>query len=250
MTEYNLNTKTLMPVPAGHQDQYIGTLTGAQEERVQAEIVLRSLVAMVAKGLGREYFYAAAHNPGYDLISDRFMEALDSDPGAYPGDSLGGDTMAALPRLLAHFDGHGPTGAARQLALASIAQAGNHAVWSGDGTAAHPDLYDRDLLAVFPFQAAPERFVVPVYVMTPNLTTVWAPTASASSPTRFDLPDERFRITLGNLPQSANPPQVSAYDPMRDEATPARFVSRQGGRAVFEVAATNYPRLLTIDYGS
>jgi hypothetical protein len=250
MTEYNLNTKTLMPVPAGHQDQYIGTLTDAQEERVQAEIVLRSLVAMVAKGLAREYFYAAAHNPGYDLISDRFMDALDANPGAYPGDSLGGETTIALPRLLARFDGPGPAGPARQLRLTSIAQAGDHAVWHGDGSAAHPDLYDRDLLAVFPFQAAPERFLVPVYVMTPNLTTVWDPTAPASSPTRFDLPDERFRITLANLPESADPPRVSAYDPMRDEDTPARFVSREGDRAVFEVAATNYPRLLMIDYGS
>jgi hypothetical protein len=250
MTEYNLNTKTLMPVPSGHQDQYIGTLNSAQEERVQAEIVLRSLVAMVAKGLAREYFYAAAHNPGYDLISDRFMAALGADPESYPGDSLGGETTAALPRLLARFDGPGPVGPARQLRLTSIAQAGNHAVWAGDGSAAHPDLYDRDLLAVFPFQAAPRRFVVPVYVMTPNLTTVWDPTAPASSPTRFDLPDERFRITLANLPQSADPPRVSAYDPMRDEATPARFVSREGDRAVFEVAATNYPRLLTIDCGS
>lgn len=249
MTEYNLNTKTLMPLPAGHQDQYIGTLTAAQEERVQAEIVLRSLVAMVAKGLGREYFYAAAHNPGYDLISNRFMDALDADPDAYPGDSLGGDTTTTLARLLARFDGPGPAGPVRQLRLASIAQAGNHAVWSGDGTAAHPDLYDRDLLAVFPFQAAPERFVVPVYVMTPNLTTVWDPTAPASAPTRFDLPEQRFRITLANLPQGGQPPQVSAYDPLRDEATPARLVSRQGDRAVFEVAATNYPRLLTIDYG-
>src|SRR4051812_13117175 len=177
------------------------------------------------------------------------MAALDANPAGYPGDSLGGDTTTVLPRLLARFEGPGPAGPTRQLRLISIAQAGNHAVWSGDGTAAHPHLYDRDLLAAFPFQAAPERFVVPVYVMTPNLTTVWDPTAPASSPTRFDLPDERFRVTLANLPQSADPPRVSAYDPMQDEATPARFVSREGDRAVFEVAATDYPRLLTIDYG-
>ncbi len=250
MTEYNLNTNTLMPVPAGHQDQYIGTLTDAQRERVQAEVVLRSLVSMVAKGLGREYFFGAAHNSGYNLISEGFMDALDADPGAYPGDALGGETMAVLPRLLARFDGPGPGGATRQLRLASIAQANDHAVWAGDGTAAHPDLFDRDVLAVFPFQAAPGRFVVPVYVMTPNLTTVWNPDAPASSLTRFDLPDERFRVTLDNLPQGGEAPRVSAYDPLRDEATPARLVSRLGDRAVFEIAATSYPRLLTIDYGS
>ncbi len=35
---------------------------------------------------------------------------------------------------------------------------------------------------------------------------------------RFDLPAERFRITLGNLPESAAPPSVSAYDPLLDES--------------------------------
>ena len=249
MTEYNLNTNTLLPLPTGNQDEYVGPLDPAQEERLQAEIVLRSLVSMVGKGLTREYFYAAAHSEGYDLISEAFMDALDANPGAYPGDQLGGDTMTALPRMLSRFDGPGPSGSPRQLQLLSIAQAGNHAVWAGDGSAAHPDLRDREILAVLPFQSAPQRFVIPVYVMTPNLTTIWNPNAPASPPTRFDLPDQRFRITLANLPQTADPPQVSAYDPLRDESTPARFVSRSGDRAVFEIAATNYPRLLSIDYG-
>lgn len=250
MTEYNLNTRTLLPLPTGNQDRYIGGITEAQEERIQAEIVLRSLVAMVNKGLGREYFYAAAHNPGYDLISESFMNAVAADPGVYPAGQSGGDTMVALPRMLARFAGPGPSGAARQLSLLSIAQAGDQAVWSGDGTAAHPDLYDRELLAVLPFQSAPSHFVIPVYVMTPNLTTVWDPSVPADSPTRFDLPDQRFRITLGNLPEMINAPQVTAYDPLRDESTPARLVSRAGSRAVFEIAATNYPRLLSIDYSS
>jgi hypothetical protein len=171
------------------------------------------------------------------------MDALSVAPGSYPGDQLGGPTMDSVRRLLARFQGPGPGGAARQLELRSIAQEGNHAQFEGDGTAAHPDLYDRELLAVFPFQSSPTRFVIPVYVMTPNLTTV-----HSDSVNRFDLPDENFRITLGNLPEGASPPSVEAYDPMRDDRTPARLVSRQDDRAVFEVAATNYPRLLTIDY--
>jgi hypothetical protein len=248
MTEYNLNTNTLFPVDPEHPTDYIGHRFPAQAERLQAEIVLRSLVSMVGKGVAREYFYAAAHAEGYDLISEAFIEALDADPNGYPGDRLGGETMAALGQMLARFQGPGPDGPARQLELRSIAQEGNHAEFAGDGTAAHPDLYDRDLLAVLPFQSAPRRFVVPVYVMTPNLTTVSDMNAPEKSPTRFDLPDENFRITLGNLPETAEPPAVSAYDPMRGEATPARFVSRQGDRAVFEIAATDYPRLLTIDY--
>jgi hypothetical protein len=248
MTEYNLNTNALFPLDSIHPDRYIGPLYPAQEERVQAEIVLRSLVSMVSKGVGREYFYAAAHSEGYDLISEAFMDALSAQPNGYPGDQLGGDTLDGLRRMLARFQGPGPGSASRQLQLLSIAQEGNHAVFQGDGTAAHPDLYDRDLLAVLPFQSAPDRFVIPFYVMTPNLTTVQDTGAAASSATRFDLPGERFRILLGGLPETSDPPEVSAYDPLRDEATSARLVSRQKGRAVFELSATNYPRTLTLDF--
>jgi hypothetical protein len=244
MTEYNLNTNTLFPLEEGHPDHYIGTASTAEKEDLQARIVLRSLVSLASKGMSRVYFYAAAHTEGYSLVSERFIKALSGSSPSYPGDSLGGPTMDAVRNLLAGFVGPGPSGGARQLELRSVAQQGNHAEFTGDGTAAHPSLYDRDLLAVFPFQSAPNKFVIPVYVMTPNLTTVYP------GSDRFDLPDESFRITLGNLPTSARPPAVSAYDPITNGHTPARFVSRQGGRAVFEVAATNYPRLLTIDYGN
>ncbi len=243
MTEYNLNTNTLFPLGAQNPDLYIGRASAAEKERLQAVIVLRSLVSMASKGMARIYFYAAAHAEGYSLVSDRFMDALGAAPDSYPGDQLGGETMDGVRRLLTGFQGPGPGGAARQLELLSIAQEGNHAQFEGDGSAAHPDLYDRELLAVFPFQSSPTRFVIPVYVMTPNLTTVRSDSAN-----RFDLPDESFRITLGNLPTTADPPTVAAYDPMRDLQTAARFVSREGDRAVFEIAATNYPRLLTVDY--
>jgi hypothetical protein len=243
MTEYNLNTNTLFPLEPENSDQYIGTASAGEKERLQAVIALRSLVSMTGKGMARMYFYAAAHSEGYSLVSDRFMNALNAAPGTYPGDSYGGETMDALRGLLTRFRGPGPDGPTRRLELRAIAQEGDHAQFAGDGSAAHPDLYDRNLLAVFPFQSSPTRFVIPVYVMTPNLTTVYPGSAH-----RFDLPDKRFRITLGNLPASAQPPAVAAYDPMRDSETPARLVSRQGDRAVFEIAATNYPRLLTLDY--
>jgi len=57
-----------------------------------------------------------------------------------------------------------------------------------------------------------------------------------------------LRITLGNLPESATPPSVSAYDPLLKSATPARLVSSAGRSAVFEVAASDYPRMLSITY--
>jgi hypothetical protein len=225
------------------------TLTPADKQHFQAKVALRSIVANVNKGIAREYFFRAG--PGeFGLVAQGFFSALEANPGVYPGNQLGGETMTAMRRMLAHFQGPGPGGPARQLSLLSIRQEGNHAQFAGDGTAAHPSLYDRDVLAVLPFQSSPTRFVIPVYVMTRDLLTLYEPLAPETDVHRFDLPAERFWITLGNLPESAAPPSVGAYDPLLDESTPARLVSREGETAVFEIAATDYPRLLSIEYPS
>jgi hypothetical protein len=253
ITEYNLGVgKATVMGPDGSTPASgaAATVGAADRAHFEAKVVLRSLVAMVSKGISREYFYAAA--PGaLSLIDGAFFAALEAHPGSYPGDQLGGETMDGLRNLLSHLQGPGPAagGGARQLTLLSIAQDGNHAQFSGDGTTAHPDLYDRDLLAVFPFQSSPTQFVIPVYVMTQDLLTLYRREASPGDITRFDLPEESFRITLGNLPETTSPPTVSAYDPLRDRATSARLVAREGSTAVFEIEAGDYPRLLSLDYG-
>jgi hypothetical protein len=235
VTEYN------MSLPRG-----VGaTVNSADKQHFHAKALLRSLVAMVNKGVSREYFFAAG--PGsFSLIGPSFWSALGEHPGTYPGDMVGGEVMAGFRNMLARFQGPGPGGAATQLQLLSIAQDGNHAQFAGDGTPAHPSLYDREMLAVLPFQSSPTHFVIPVYVMTTNLFTLYDP--SSTSIARYDLPNERFRITLGNLPSTGPAPTISAYDPLRDQNTPARLISRTGGTAVIEIAASDYPRLLSIDY--
>jgi hypothetical protein len=247
ITEYNLGSKGTPVGPDGVTPESSVALTPADKLHFEAKALLRSLVAMVSKGMTREYFYAAA--PGaLSLISEAFSAAEQAYPGSYPGDQLGGETMTGFRNMLSQFQGPGPSGTPRQLKLLSIAQEGNHAQFTGDGTAAHPSLYDRDVLAVFPFQSSPTRFAIPVYVMTRDLLTLYHPNAPSTDINRFDLPDETFRITLGDLPETAEPPSVHAYDPLRNESTPVELISRNGHTAVFQAAATDYPRILTIDY--
>ena len=246
ITEYNIDP--------GHAAVGAGSVPPAplpapEQAHLQAKALLRSLVAMVSKGITREYFFAAAHAGNQSMIAGNFMSAVDASPSIYPGEHLGGETMLAFRNLLAHFRGPGPRGPARQLRLLSIAQKGDHAQFSGNGTAAHPPLYDREVLAVFPFQSSPTRFVIPVYVMTRNLATLYRPELPESNLTRYDLPSETFRITLGDLPATGRPPRVTAYDPLRNMNTPSRMVSRQRNHATFEIKVTDYPRLLTIEYG-
>ncbi len=247
MTEYNIPTNDFIAESEGHPGMGTSKLDPAQATHVQAEVLLRSLVSMINKGMSREYFYAAT-GEGWNLVSESFMSAVDSNPSAYPGQQAGGEITESFKRMLQKFQGPGPEGPTRQLSLLSIAQEGNHAQLEGNGTTGYPDLYDREMLAVLPFQSSPTRFVIPVYVMSENLTTIVKPSEPESSIYRFDLPSENFRITLGNLPETTEPPTVSAYDPIRNEATPARFITRKGSDATFEIAAADYPRILTIEY--
>ena len=249
MTEYNLALHGATVVGPDERTPAQTTLTPADKAHFQAKALLRSLVAMINKGMTREYFYAAAGH-ALALIPPSFYAALQAHPETYPGDALGGETMSGFRDMLAQFQGPGPGPNVRQLTLLSIAQDGNHAQFSGDGTAAHPSLYDREVLAVLPFQSSPTRFVIPVYVMTRDLLTLYEPGATSSDIHRFDLPNETFRITLGNLPESATPPTIAAYDPLRNESTPAKLISQTGHTATVEIAATDYPRMLTIEYPS
>ncbi len=248
MTEYNLPAAEAQPVEPNETTPAPVKPTSADERHLQTKALLRHLVSMVSKGLGRDYFFAAAHAGNLDVIESSFITDLSKHSTEYPGDEAGGETTTAFRRMLAQFQESGPLAAPRQLQLLSIAQEGEHAQFAGDGTAAHPPLYDREALGVFPFQASPTRFVIPIYVMTRNLATLYEPSAPSTDIERYDLPSENFRITLGNLPETSNAPNVSAYDPIRNEATRARLISRQGSSAVFEFAALDYPRLLTIDY--
>ncbi len=252
ITEFNMSPWRGVPMsPDGVTPVPGATRSQADRAHFQAKALLRDLVAMVGKGISRDYFFHAGLRGGaLDVIGQDFLAALEAHPESYPGDSAGGETMTGFKNMLGRFQGPGPGGPARQLQLLSIVQQGNHAQFAGDETAAHPALYDRDVLAVLPFQSSPTRFVIPVYVMTRDLMTLYRPSADPTDVTRYDLPDERFQITLGNLPESSRTPTVSAYDPLRDATTPARLVSREGTRGVFELAATDYPRILAIDYGA
>ncbi|HEX4467389.1 MAG TPA: hypothetical protein VH025_09395 [Solirubrobacteraceae bacterium] len=250
ITEFNMGTGRGVPMEAdGVTPATSATLSSADKAHFQAKALLRDLIAMVGKGFSRDYFFHASGRGGaLNIISPAFVAASEANPGVYPGDELGGETVNGFRSLLSAFQGPGPEGSTRQLQLRSIAQEGDHAQFAGDGTANHPSLYDRDVLGVFPFQSSPTRFEIPYYVMTRDLLTVYRPEAPAGDPRRFDLPDETFRITLGNLPEGATAPSVSATDPLTGASVPARMLQREGSTATFEVAATDYPRVLTVDF--
>ena len=212
-------------------------------EHLRAKSALRALTAYVNKGARQLHFYAAG-NGSWSLIGQEFWSALRAD-GTYPGDESGGATMMALRRLARATASAGRITFPRSLSLDAIGDYAGNRQFEGDGSPAHRALHNRDVLAFLPFQAADDRFVVPVYVMTRNLAKVYRPTAGPGEPSRFALPPERYRLTVGGV--RADTAKVSALDALTGASVPVEVVARSQGKLVVELDVTDSPRLLSFD---
>jgi hypothetical protein len=220
---------------------------GARDvEHLHAKATLRTLTAYVNKGVSAVYLFAAKGPFNLQLIDQDFYNAVAKRHGAYPGDALGGETMTAVRRLTQALAQARPL-KARPLRLRAVASRDDDAQFAGDGTRAHPALSNREVLAFLPFQVSSTRYVIPTYVMTRSLAKLYRPGAPADDPTRFDLPDETYRLTITGLPPG--PVAVSASDPLTGKKTPARLIGREGSLALVDMAASDSPRLLELNVG-
>lgn len=217
-------------------------LPAADIPEFQAKSALRTFVAYASEGARAVDLFAASGGPCCQYIPPAFFNTIDADPSADPA-ALGGLTMQSVARMVETLAGAGAIRHPRQLALDAIAQRGNAAQFGGGGTAALPPLYNRDVLAFFPFQVTEHRFVGAVYVMTRDVTRYYT-SHPAGGLTPYDLPAEQFRLTIGNV--NARRARVSLADPLTRASVRARIVSRQGRSIVVQVPATDSPRMLTI----
>jgi hypothetical protein len=204
----------------------------AARRRLQAKVALRDLVAFVNKGVSALYFYAVANGDW------AMLDATAAD---------GGETFRAVRRLTAAMAGPATIPAPRSLRLDAIADQHDHVQFEGDGTATHPPLYNREVVAFLPFQVDANRFVVPAYVMTRDMSKVRRPDAPASDAARYDLPPETYRLTVGGL--NTGRLTARATDPLTGASVPVTIVSRSGDTAVLEVELTDSPRLLVLEDG-
>ncbi len=206
-----------------------GPLTTADMWHLQAKAAMRTLSAFVNKGVTAIDFFAVAHL--------RFTMVDLTEPG-------GGETMTSIRRFTRAFAGPNVIATRRSLTLLQIADRGNWIQFSGDGTAAHPPLYNRDVVGVFPFQVNSNKFVIPVYVMTRDMATLYKPQAPTSDVTRYDLPAETYRLTIGGL--NTRKLTATATDPLTGEAVPVQIVSTTAHTATFQIPLTDSPRLLVL----
>jgi hypothetical protein len=131
----------------------------------------------------------------------------------------------------------------RPLSLLAVSDDHDHFQFAGDGSEAHPRLFDRDVTAFFPFQVRPGHWVAAAYVMTRNLAKLYRP--RVSDPSRYDLPAAPFRLTVEGL--ETGPVEAEATDPLTGRAVPVKVLSRNGGRIVLELPLTDSPRLVSLE---
>ena len=233
VTEINMN-------PAGAPS---AGFTSGDRLHFQTKVALRSLVAYAAKGATAVDLFGVT-DTALGLVPQSFFDQLHNS-GRYPGDAAGGAVMASVRRLAAAFAGAGPVSQPRSLALDRIDDFTGNKQFEGDGTAAHPPLYDRDVFAFFPFQVSANRFVIPVYVMTTSLGKNYKPGAPTSDPTRFDMPPETFRLTIGGV--DGRSATLAETDPLTGAQVPLTITDRTQQTVSVDVPVTDSPRLLTLE---
>ena len=81
--------------------------------------------------------------------------------------------------------------------------------------------------------------------MTRNLAHLYRPDAPASDVTRYDLPNEVFRISLSGLNAAAV--RASYYDPMTNTSLPVAVAQTGASSVDITLPASDYPRVLLIN---
>jgi hypothetical protein len=81
--------------------------------------------------------------------------------------------------------------------------------------------------------------------MTRNLAHLYQPGAPATDVTRFDLPDERYELTIAGVRGTGA--RVSLYDPLTDKQLPVRRVRAGANQLTVEIPLTDSPRLLILE---
>jgi len=203
---------------------------GVQEEEqgwlLKAKCALRSFCLWLNKGVDVMHYYCAYDDKplGMGLLPPDLPKL----PEEAQFEEVATLPMKAVRRLVSAFAGAVPVAQPRQLTVDVVALGEQRQVV--EGHADHPPLWERDVLAVLPFQVNDGKFLVAVYLMTFDVT----------QPT----PEERYRLTISGLPDGVT--ALGAYDPLEDRVVPVRTVSRGEGSVTIEVAVTDCPRLLVV----
>ncbi len=143
--------------------------------------------------------------------------------------------LTAVRRIAEHMRGGTDATLTQTRPLEILSIEDNHGAKQFEGDPkdlrAHPPLFDRDVLAILPFQINARKFVIPYYVMTRDI--------------KRDLKEEEFTVTLKGI--GGNGAKVSAFDPIANASKKATVLASEGETIKVQLQATDYPVLLEIE---
>jgi hypothetical protein len=212
-----------------------GITNVAEALALKARTTARFYCFYLNKGVANLDLYAAgAGDASLGVVLDAFVDYARTNL-TYPADDSGytSPALEVTRRIVKKMkDQLNPNlKVTRPLRVVSISDTHNHFQFAGDGTSAHPPLYDREVLAFLPYQVNSSRYVVAYYVMTRDIIQ--------------SLPPEQFTINIAGLNGSGT--ACSAYDPIHDARVPVSIAAATTNSLTVVVTAADYPYLLTLD---
>jgi hypothetical protein len=218
-------------------------MSAADVRHFESKAILRYLSAWVGKGTSVMDFYALANAGGLNLADQSFF-ATAKNTHSYPGLAAGGETMVDVQRYLATMSGAQTLSQTTPVSLTSVSNYDNAYQFAGNGTANYPPLYNRNMVGFFPFQVTAHKWVIPTYVMTLNLATLYNPSAPSTDVTRQDMPGETFSLTINGV--NGSTASAAAVDPLSGNSVPVTITGRTSNSVTVEVPLTDSPRMLTL----
>jgi hypothetical protein len=202
---------------------------------VKAKTTARYFCFFLNKGATQLHLYSAeGEDKALGIVKESFQKLAEQPNAVYPTDdtSYTSPALAATARIVAKMNQQVDANltSTRPLQVVSISDTHDHYQFAGDGTAAHPNLYNRDVFAFLPFQVNARRFIIPYYVMTRDITK--------------DLPPEQFTVQIKGL--TGNGASVTAYDPINNKEVPVVVKGKAQDSLSVNLTATDYPYLLTV----
>jgi hypothetical protein len=203
---------------------------------LKAKTSLRYYAFFLNKGVENLQIYSATEgNMGLGIVLDKFVDYTKNNATYPANDSVYlSPAMRAIRNLTAPLATGLDEGLTldncRKLTVLSLTDTHDHAQFTGNGTAANPNLYDREVFAFLPFQVNANRFIIAYYVMTRDVQTALAP--------------EKFTLSVKGI--NGTGAQFSTYDPLNNQDVPLTVNSVHDSIINLTVTAADYPYLLTV----
>ncbi|MCX7048588.1 MAG: hypothetical protein NTX50_24265 [Candidatus Sumerlaeota bacterium] len=178
-------------------------------------------------------------NKGMDAL--HYFDAFEADPMSFgllpanlkrlPADAKFEDVatppMRAIRALTRAFEGVEPLAQVRAVTVEATALGEQTKIFEGDAT--HPLLWNREALAVLPFQVNARKHVIAVYVMTRDAVKPFAPA--------------RFRLKIAGAAGRG----AKYFDPIENKSIPVESAPAGSTGVEVVIPVADYPRLLILE---